>query len=136
MTALTLGPAMAHLLEAPVKLFLPREQYFQVQQIYRGWGVCGRLRRRRTAVDRVARYERAGPGLLAHAGRGCLPGEFAAGVLGRDVSNEQGHQELDASTSALEGAADALGGIARIGAVLTLGALVFLLLAAPPVLAR
>ena len=41
LTALTLGPAMAHLLEAPVKLFLPREQYFQVQQIYRGWAFAG-----------------------------------------------------------------------------------------------
>jgi hypothetical protein len=36
-TALALGGAMAHLLELPNKIGLPQDQYFVVQQIYRGW---------------------------------------------------------------------------------------------------
>ena len=113
LTALTLGPAMAHLLEAPVKLFLPRDQYFQVQQIYRGWAFAGIFVVWRAAVDRMARDERPGPGVLAHACRVRVPGRRSAGVLGRDVSSEPGHKELDASTSALEATAGALGGVAR-----------------------
>lgn len=40
-TALTLGPAMAHLLELPNKMSLSREDYLTVQQIYRGWSLLG-----------------------------------------------------------------------------------------------
>ena len=36
-TALSLGPALAHLMEMPAKLTLDREAYFVVQDIYRGW---------------------------------------------------------------------------------------------------
>jgi hypothetical protein len=36
-TALALGPALAHVLELPNKIDLPREPYFTVQGIYRGW---------------------------------------------------------------------------------------------------
>lgn len=39
--ALALGPAMAHLLELPNKIQLPRDEYLVVQQIYRGWAVLG-----------------------------------------------------------------------------------------------
>jgi hypothetical protein len=38
-TALALGPALAHALEAPNKIGLSRENYFVVQQIYRGWNL-------------------------------------------------------------------------------------------------
>lgn len=41
--ALALAPAMAHLLELPNKIGLPREHYLQVQQIYRGWALAGFL---------------------------------------------------------------------------------------------
>jgi hypothetical protein len=40
-TALVLAPAMAHVLELPNKINLPREQYLMVQQIYRGWAFLG-----------------------------------------------------------------------------------------------
>src|SRR5262245_35648844 len=40
-TALALAPALAHLLELPNKIDLPVEQYFLVQQIYRGWSQLG-----------------------------------------------------------------------------------------------
>jgi hypothetical protein len=40
-TALALAPAMAHLLELPNKINLPREHYLIVQQIYRGWALLG-----------------------------------------------------------------------------------------------
>lgn len=40
-TALTLAPAMAHLLELPHKIPLSREDYLTVQQIYRGWSLLG-----------------------------------------------------------------------------------------------
>jgi hypothetical protein len=43
LTALCLGPALAHLLELPNKLGLGREDYFTVQQIYRGWAILGIL---------------------------------------------------------------------------------------------
>jgi hypothetical protein len=39
--ALALAPALAHLLELPSKVGLPRDEYFVVQQIYRGWWMLG-----------------------------------------------------------------------------------------------
>jgi hypothetical protein len=39
--ALALAPTLAHLMELPNKIGLPREQYFIVQQIYRGWALLG-----------------------------------------------------------------------------------------------
>ena len=39
--ALALGPALAHLLELPNKIRLPRDQYLAVQQLYRGWSRLG-----------------------------------------------------------------------------------------------
>src|SRR5688572_23237429 len=39
--ALALAPALAHLLELPGKISLPRDEYFVVQQIYRGWWMLG-----------------------------------------------------------------------------------------------
>ena len=39
--ALALGPSAAHLLELPNKIDLPRDAYFTVQAIYRGWALLG-----------------------------------------------------------------------------------------------
>jgi len=39
--ALALAPAMAHLLELPNKIGMSREEYFVVQQVYRGWALLG-----------------------------------------------------------------------------------------------
>jgi hypothetical protein len=39
--ALALVPLMAHLLELPHKIHLSRDDYFTVQQIYRGWWLLG-----------------------------------------------------------------------------------------------
>lgn len=39
--ALALGPSLAHLMELPNKIDLPRDQYLVVQQIYRGWQLLG-----------------------------------------------------------------------------------------------
>ena len=36
-SALVLGPALAHLLELPNKIDLPRDEYLIVQKAYRGW---------------------------------------------------------------------------------------------------
>jgi hypothetical protein len=36
-TAIALGGALAHLFELPNKIGLPRDDYFVVQKIYRGW---------------------------------------------------------------------------------------------------
>ncbi len=41
LTALALIPSGAHLFELPNKLALSGEQYFTVQQIYRGWALFG-----------------------------------------------------------------------------------------------
>jgi hypothetical protein len=41
LTALALVPGGAHVSELPSKLSLDREQYFVVQQIYRGWALFG-----------------------------------------------------------------------------------------------
>src|SRR6266850_7985167 len=38
-----LGPALAHVFELPTKMGLSRDQYFVVQQIYRGWDKFGLL---------------------------------------------------------------------------------------------
>jgi hypothetical protein len=40
-TAVALGPALAHLLELPNKIGLPKDAYFTVQQIYAGWSLLG-----------------------------------------------------------------------------------------------
>ncbi|MCW5735475.1 MAG: hypothetical protein KIS73_15180 [Enhydrobacter sp.] len=40
-TAIALGPALAHLLELPNKIDLPRDDYFIVQRIYAGWSLLG-----------------------------------------------------------------------------------------------
>lgn len=40
-TAIALGPALAHLLELPNKINLPKDGYFIVQQIYAGWSLLG-----------------------------------------------------------------------------------------------
>src|SRR5262249_46460259 len=42
-STLVLGPALAHVFEMPAKMGLSREQYFVVQQIYRGWDKIGLL---------------------------------------------------------------------------------------------
>jgi hypothetical protein len=39
--ALAMAPALAHLLELPNKIGLPRDAYLTVQQIYRGWALLG-----------------------------------------------------------------------------------------------
>jgi hypothetical protein len=36
-TAISLGPALAHLLELPNKMQLPADLYFATQQLYNGW---------------------------------------------------------------------------------------------------
>jgi hypothetical protein len=40
-TALILAPALAHLLELPNKIHLPRSEYLTVQHIYNGWALFG-----------------------------------------------------------------------------------------------
>ncbi len=42
-TALALGAALAHALELINKVDLPRDEYFVVQHIYRGWDLLGFL---------------------------------------------------------------------------------------------
>lgn len=41
LTALALVPAGAHLFELPGKIALGREEYFIVQEVYRGWALFG-----------------------------------------------------------------------------------------------
>jgi len=50
LTALALIPGGAHVAELPAKLSLDREQYFVVQQIYRGWALFGAVLWRRFVV--------------------------------------------------------------------------------------
>ncbi|HRO13157.1 MAG TPA: hypothetical protein PK452_16645 [Amaricoccus sp.] len=42
-SAMALGGALAHLFELPNKIALPQEEYFIVQQVYRGWDRLGWL---------------------------------------------------------------------------------------------
>jgi hypothetical protein len=41
LTALSLAAGVAHVLALPNKIDLPRDDYFAVQQIYRGWALMG-----------------------------------------------------------------------------------------------
>jgi hypothetical protein len=41
LTAVAMASAFAHLLALPNKIGLPRDAYFTVQQIYRGWALLG-----------------------------------------------------------------------------------------------
>jgi hypothetical protein len=43
LTALCLGPGLAHLLALPNKLRFSRDAYFTAQQVYRGWAWLGAL---------------------------------------------------------------------------------------------
>ena len=49
-TALALGAALAHALELPNKINLAKDEYFVVQQAYRGWNQLGYL----LAVELIA----------------------------------------------------------------------------------
>jgi hypothetical protein len=40
-TSISMAAGLAHLLELPNKIGLPREEYLTVQQIYRGWALVG-----------------------------------------------------------------------------------------------
>ena len=40
-SAMVLGPALAHVMELPNKIDLPRDEYFIVQKAYRGWSQIG-----------------------------------------------------------------------------------------------
>ena len=42
-SAMALGGALAHLFELPNKIGLPQDEYFIVQQAYRGWSLLGWL---------------------------------------------------------------------------------------------
>jgi hypothetical protein len=42
-SALVLAPALAHTIELPNKIGLPRDEYFIVQKLYRGWSQIGWL---------------------------------------------------------------------------------------------
>ena len=50
LTALALIPGGAHVADLPAKLSLDREQYFVVQQIYRGWALFGAVLWRRFSL--------------------------------------------------------------------------------------
>jgi hypothetical protein len=41
LTALALVPVGAHLFELPHKIGLPKQEYFVVQEVYRGWALFG-----------------------------------------------------------------------------------------------
>ncbi|MPZ33787.1 MAG: DUF1772 domain-containing protein [Rhodospirillales bacterium] len=64
-SALVLGPALAHVLELPNKIDLPREEYFIVQKAYRGWSQIAWM----LAVQIIAL---AGAAILARAERGVM----------------------------------------------------------------
>jgi hypothetical protein len=136
LTALTLGPAMAHLLEAPVKLFLPREQYFQVQQIYRGWTFAGVFVGAALVSTGWLATSVQGRALWFSLGAcACLAGAllvfwvvtFPTDRATKNWTHQPPHwRQLRTRWEASH----------AVGALLTLGALVLLLLATPPVLAR
>ena len=75
LTALCLGPAMAHLLALPNKLRLSRDAYFTAQQIYRGWAWLGTVIAAAilvTLVLAILERRRAPLGLGAAAALSCL----------------------------------------------------------------
>ena len=54
LTALVFAPTGAHLFELPNKIILPKEQYFIVQSVYRGWALFGSVIIGAIAADLVA----------------------------------------------------------------------------------
>lgn len=71
LTALALVPAGAHLFELPNKIDLPQEEYFIVQNIYRGWALFGVVLIGALIADLTLALMlrgRRGPFLLALAG--------------------------------------------------------------------
>ena len=80
LTALALVPAGAHLFELSNKIGLPQDQYFTVQQIYRGWALfgfalCGAIAAN-LALAVMLRQQRA-PFLLALAAFAAMAGVLA-----------------------------------------------------------
>jgi hypothetical protein len=80
LTALALVPAGAHLFELPNKIGLPQDQYFTVQQIYRGWALfgfvlCGAIAA--NLASAVVLRRRRAPLLLALAAFAAMVGVLA-----------------------------------------------------------
>jgi hypothetical protein len=84
LTALSLVPSGAHLLELPNKIALPRESYLVAQGLYRGWALSGAVWAAallaQVALALALRRERL-PWRLALAAAMLMLGAFALFVL-------------------------------------------------------
>ncbi len=90
LAALALVPAGAHLFELPNKIDMPQEQYFIVQQVYRGWALFGIVLFSNLAVvlalTIALRHQRAAFWLALGAG-GCLVGSLLIFFVWTDPQN-------------------------------------------------
>jgi hypothetical protein len=84
LTALSLVPAGAHLLELPNKIALPREEYLIAQGLYRGWALSGLVWAAALLADAglaLALRRRGRPWRLAAAGALLMAVAFAVFLL-------------------------------------------------------
>ena len=100
LTALALVPSGAHLFEFPNKMSLGAEQYFIVQNIYRGWSLFGIVLFGALIANLGARI------VAARSRRAARPGavrvffhcSHACHFLHLDLPGQSGDQQLDDDT--------------------------------------
>ena len=115
LTALALVPGGAHVFALPNKVGLAADQYFIVQNIYRGWSLLGIVLVGALIVDLMLTLmlRRQGGGFRAGAARVSLHGDHACRVLRLDLSSQSGDRQLDDHPGQLGATAPALGVFAR-----------------------
>jgi hypothetical protein len=111
LTALALVPSGAHLFELPGKISLGAEQYFIVQNIYRGWSLfgivlIGALIANLALANVAARSRRA---VRPRAVRVFLHCAHPCRFLHLDLPGQSGDQQLDDHSGQLGAIAQAVG---------------------------
>ena len=112
--ALALVPSGAHLFALPNKMDLARDQYFVVQNIYRGWALFGIVLFGALLQSRAcAPTARQGHAVFSGAGCFLLHRAFAPGFLHLDLPGQSGDRQLDDHPGELGAIASAMGIFAR-----------------------
>lgn len=116
-TALALAGASAHAFELPNKIDLPRDEYFIVQNIYRGWWQFAYvLAAQLMAIVALIMLARQQPGVVWPAsGSSGMPCSSPGSVLDLHLPGKRRDRELDNNPGELGDASQSMGVLARCG---------------------
>lgn len=113
--ALTLGPSLAHLFELPNKINLSVEDYFTVQNVYRGWALLGFVvfgALLSTLLPTIRLRHRGKPFTLSLIAFLCIVGTQVI-FLDFHLSGERADEQLDDHSGKLDGSARPVGILSR-----------------------